>query len=360
MEEIAASLARQFARDSQSVRMKKLLLYACYGQWENDIERLQEVDLEPVILQLRDGYPSLSQLQAHLQATVNHLSKPAEYSQVADALLANLSDLYPQSEASEVEEPEEPTAFLGNFNPKLLSPTGANPLFVRQLQIAKALDLHPDRPRIAKLLICITRQHWESDELALAQADIRELIDEIWRLCSTLNDVQQAMVAVIQRLNKRAEYATIAKMILQQLRPLYDYQPVATPSLTTAGFVAALPTMFPPVPARLQPFDSRLEIIKFCNPLRAKILLFSLLHHSLDNVDQVYSLLRSHSLESLLEELVAAYDATEISDRLYQMIPHLADAEDYQAVAAAILKALKIKTVFAPVVMHDDRSTVAV
>ncbi len=359
MEEIAASLARQFARDSQSVRMKKLLMYACYGQWENDVERLQEVDLEPIILQLRDGYPSLSQLQAHLQATVNHLSKPAEYSQVADALLANLSDLYPQ-EPSEVEEIEEPTAFLGSFNPKLLSPTGANPLFVRQLQISKALDLHPDRSRIAKLLICITRQHWESDELTLVQADIRELIDEIWRLCSTLDDVQQAMVAVIQRLNKRAEYATIAKMILQQLRPLYEYQPVVTPSLTTAGFVAALPAMFPPVPARLMPFDSRLEIIKFCNPLRAKILLFSLLHHSLDNVDQVYSLLRSHSLETLLEELVAAYDATELSDRLYHMAQHLEDAEEYQAVAAAILKALKIKTVVAPVVMSDDRSTVAV
>lgn len=354
MEEIAASLARQFSRDSQAVRMKKLLLFACYGQWENNLERLHTVTLEPVILQLRDGYASFQQLQAHLQATVNQLSKPAEYSQVADALLVNLSDLYPETQVGKGEEEEEPTAFMGGFNPNVFVSSG-NPLFMRQLQIAKALDLHPDRDRIAKLLICITRQQWETDPLALAQADVRELVDEVWRLCSTLDDVQQAMVTVIQRISKRGEYAAIAKMILQQLKPLYEYIAPPPHEPTTEGIIASLPPMFPPVPVALQSFDSRLEIIKFCNPLRAKILLFSLLHHALPLGDPAPMMLRHHTLESLLQDLVAAYDATEIGDQLYQVAQHLPDADDYQSAVAAILKALKIKTVPAPVLTTSDR-----
>jgi hypothetical protein len=352
MEEIAASLARQFGRDSQSVRMKKLLLYACYGQWENSLERLQKVNLEPVILQLRDGYASFQQLQAHLQATVNHLSKPAEYSQVADALLANLSDLYPETQVGSGEEEEEPTAFVGSFNPGIFV-SGGNPLFMRQTQIAQSLDLHPDRDRIAKLLICITRQHWEADPLALAKADIRELVDEVWRLCSTLDDVQQAMVTVIQRISKRGEYAALAKMILQQLKPLYEYIASSLQEPTTEGIIASLPPMFPPVPVVLQRFDSRLEIIKFCNPLRAKILLFSLLHHALPLGEPAPSMLRSHTLEDLLEDLVAAYDATEISDQLHKVAQHLPESDDYKAVVAAILKALKIKIVSAPISAGD-------
>jgi hypothetical protein len=64
-------------------------------------------------------------------------------------------------------------------------------------------------------------------------------------------------------------------------------------------------------------------------------------------------MLRSHTLENLLEDLVTAYDATEISDQLNQVAQHLPESDDYKAVVAAILKALKIKTVSAPISAGD-------
>jgi hypothetical protein len=175
-------LAQQLCQDSQILRIKKLLLYAARGQWSSDPIGLQNLDLLPVLAALQEQRPSLDDLKLHLQSILPQLSKPAEYGQIVELILAHWA-IYdaldgPDSvstlpETAAVGVPAEPVAIpaaapetvvvtmLVGSGPARTPTFQPNPLFARQGQIAQDWDQHPDRRRLVKFLLYLTRQIWE-------------------------------------------------------------------------------------------------------------------------------------------------------------------------------------------------------
>jgi hypothetical protein len=97
-----------------------------------------------------------------------------------------------------------------------------------------------------------------------------------------------------------------------------------------------------PSPKTYDLFELRQEIMQYTNPLRAKILMFSMLFHSWDRSDQDWSILRSYSIDDLLEQLISSSKGfTELDIRLQSTAKSLPEAEAQLQTASTIMEAIK-------------------
>lgn len=90
-------------------------------------------------------------------------------------------------------------------------------------------------------------------------------------------------------------------------------------------------------------FDLRQTVMRYTNPLRAKILLFSLLHHSYrrERAEQAF-LLKGYELDKLLERMLQTYDQLPVlTVQLKKIARRLDNPLEYSQTAAAILRAVK-------------------
>jgi hypothetical protein len=306
-------------------RIKKLLIYASSGHWESDPVQLQQVDLASLLTGLRQMYPTLQQLQFRLQALATNLTKPHVYQPLVEVIVAQCQQLYPVSSS----DSDHVTQFFGTT--PVSQRSAPNLLFEQQAQIANGLSQHPSRDRIAKMLLCLTQNHWESDLEKVSQLSMRGLISDVWRLFPSLDEVQRALFEIVQRLSKAIEYQEIAVFILQQLALLY------APS-SNQPEVSAVPKR-QPQPGQI--FDLRFDVMQFTNPLRAKILLFSLLHQPFDQSSEAWTALKHHSLDTLLKQLIAIYPLEHIPAKLQAIVQTWPNPDEYLPVADAIVSSLK-------------------
>ncbi|MBE9033152.1 hypothetical protein IQ266_25775 [filamentous cyanobacterium LEGE 11480] len=335
MEEQAA-IAQRLESHAHTTRIKKLLLYATAGRWETDIDALQQVHFAPMLAQLHQLYPTQQQLRFYLYTIAANLTKSREYQQIANMLLLECTALY--AVGGDTDE-DEPTAFF-TAQPIAQPAAPEDSMLEEQCQIAQALELMPERDRIVKLMLCLMHDTWESDLEKVNQTSIRTLIQEIWRKYASLIEVERQLVAIVQRLSKAVEYSTLATMIVQRLAPLYGLHQEEQEEQSL------------PLVQSLDGFDLRLEIMKFTNPLRAKILLFSLSNQRFDGSEAHWSALKRYSLESLLKKILETYAPGELGFRLMQMAQSWPEPEDYEQVVDILMRALKL-----PAVSRETTST---
>lgn len=327
MEDLTA-IAEQLEANAQAIRIKKLLLYATAGTWESDPMQLQATKIMPMLMQLRQLYPTTQQLRFYLYTIVANLTKPQEYQKLANLILLECQVLYTQAGS---EEDEEPTAFFSaKATPTPAQADGA--MIEQQCKIAQMMELSFDRPRIVKLLLCLLYEQWESDAEKIAQTSIRALLDEIWQKFVDLPDLERGLAAIVQRLSKPLEYSGVATQIVEQMAFLYG----VTADEREGN---ALPLV-----SSIDGFDLRLELMKFTNPLRVKILLFSLVEQPFEFNEAAWSALKRYSLETLLKKLLETYSTANMADRLWQTAHALPEAEDYHQAAEVLMRALKLPT----------------
>jgi hypothetical protein len=219
-------------------QVKKLVLAACTGNWENDPQQLANVSLSRLLIDLMQRYPSPEQLQDRLDTIVENLNKKTEYRRVARLVIEQLEPLYP---------PTEPTGFLDskllNVQPVGTLPTeGFNPLL---------LEVDSDPTEVTESF---------GDEVEAGA------------------DVQVEAVSYI------------APELLQA-------NPGETEEVGMAG------QLHPPD----HWFDIRWEIMKYANPLAVKILLYSAIYPSFDFSHSAWQRLQGVPLDDLLAACVSHY-----------------------------------------------------
>ncbi|MEB3292209.1 MAG: hypothetical protein VKJ24_03535 [Synechococcales bacterium] len=347
MADILAEIVQQLENDPQSARIRKLLFYVCYNQWLTDSEQVANTDLSRMVKLVQKFFPTPAVLQEQLQQIVNQISKPAEYSQVADTILAHCKRLHSLSQPSSASisddgsDPEGITHAQSNVsqsflhNPtarKVLSPIT---LFHQQAEISQKFANHPQADRLKKLLYCLTHRTWESDRTKLKDADFTTLIDSLWRLYNTYDELKQTTESVVQRLTKPIEYGAIAALLLEEVAPLYGKISKPTPLVT----ILSTPT---PTPPRFDDkFDLRQDIMKSINPLRLKILLVSLLDGLFDESDAAWKNLRKQSLDELVDRFMThSKTLSLLTLKLRDLAQQLSPTADYEAVATTFLKVI--------------------
>jgi hypothetical protein len=84
-------------------------------------------------------------------------------------------------------------------------------------------------------------------------------------------------------------------------------------------------------------FEIRQSIFQYTNPLRAKILLFSVLFHPWDRSGQDWSMLRSYTIDDLVEQLLESGRSLEDIDRKLQNTAKAMNEADLHSQAASTI-----------------------
>ena len=373
------SVIQALEHHPKSLRIKKLIFSACQNTWENDPTLLAQFKLEDLIQKLLQRHPTLEHLQASLKRIVATLNRKTEYASVIQTILNQVRGLY-------ANQPDS-TQIFASYSDVF----GVNTPNHVYRYIGHNLDHHPNRFRIKKLLYCICYRTWENNPQILNQFESQDLIRQLHQLAPNPKHLSYHLNRIIKRLNRQTEYTQVAQAIFDQFRILYSSENESTqifsdPSINladrqslpnqsgnksqtpipentdfsfsdgitssgTQAISAPPPTLMADISSqasdqavkdRSDLFELRLEIMKYTNPLQAKILLFSGLYSPFSFSQQDWSALKAKTLEDLLREFFKYCQTVADLESKLTIISHCLDNPDENdQVARAILQAMK-------------------
>ena len=359
----------------ESIRIKKLIFCICQKSWENDLNILNGLCMESLVKELITQQETLESLTLSLYKLVKTLNRPKVYAGVAKAVVEQLGPIYRELD-------QETEVIEVSTNPHETHVSSATVLLE---QAVSNLANHPETARIQKLVYAITKNSWENDLNRIQHYGLNNLITEMLNIYPDYNALKQAFIRLVNNINKKNLYIAISKVILNQIAGLYEnlqqeemlpqsssnsystqiisisnndnYQSMEPSSagafetsvidVTSEQMITELKQVQPPPPPsppkqNYDIFEIRLEIMQYTNPLRAKILLFSLLFHPWDRSGQDWSTLRSYTLDDLLEQILqSGRSITEIEGKLYNMAKSLHDPDSHLQTASTVVEAVK-------------------
>ena len=370
MQDAAATIARQLAQDENATRIYKFLTYVSEGAWVGDIASPNEAMIYRVLDQIFEQFPDLTLLRSHLHISVNTLSKPAEYSQIADTILEAIFL---------VRGGEDPTTmFLG-----VVPPTNpqVNPQTTLYTTISSRLVLLPNQIRLKKLAFCAAQSVWEGDVAKLGAMSWIDLIKMMHQRHATPQDLKKGLQQVVSRLSKPIEYSFLAEKLIDHLQALYqvtivETHPIVaelnlTPNLNSseaeslANFdevgrdthVTKPNDVIPPSPWNNDTgssmvetidsvvFDLHFDVMKLANPLRLKHLLLMLVNN-IEPEDAIEGItLRQQSTMPLLATAFRLHRKPEIlAIKLREIARKLPDSDEYETTIDAMMRAFKVRS----------------
>ncbi|WP_016952587.1 hypothetical protein [Anabaena sp. PCC 7108] len=223
-------------------------------------------------------------------------------------------------------------------------------------QVAKYLEQHENSTRIKKLIYCVCKKKWENDPNTLNSCTVRNLIQELCTLNPTLYKLKLSLSKVVKSLNKQAEYALVASIVFNEVQKLYikQNQSTGTPSSPlnqeqhifdnseqiSSNLVYQSPTI--EIKSQYDQFDLRQNIMKYTNPLRAKIVLFSALYKNFTFKEEDWFKLRAEELDSLLQKLFDSCSSIqEIESRLNNIVISGSDPDENAQAVSAIIQCMR-------------------
>ncbi|MFB2981075.1 hypothetical protein [Microseira sp. BLCC-F43] len=225
-------------------------------------------------------------------------------------------------------------------------------------QVVQNLEQHENLTRMKKLIYCACKKYWENDPEMLARLRLKDLLKELLDLSPTIEHLTVALNSVVKQLNKQAEYSLVANAIISELGKLYPNTEESTlvksnrqhNTVSTRFLAAKQPTAMPPELQLNEPkrqydtFDLRLEIMKYTNPLLAKIIVFSTVESKLFEFDnpQDWLAIKALELDELLLRLFRACETiTELEFQLNSTAKCLEDPAQFRQIAGVIIRAMK-------------------
>ena len=354
------NVVRYLDGHEEKLRIKKLIFCICRKYWENDPNILNPVTMEDLMKELLQIRTSQEQLTFSVYQLVKSLNRPEIYTEVATVIIEQTSKLY--------------SNIADAYNNQLLTvEPKVNPSFDTVnndvnneedhllRQVVSSLENHQETARIKKLMFAASKNRWENDQALINNHGLTNIILELRRNNPNFLSLRQTLSQVAENINKKALYLILADIILTQLEPLYDNdnnyeeednnskiqilntQIVDLNNDCDSSEPASLDNNpnSPQIPA-YDPFEIRLEICQYANPLRVKILIFSLLFHSLDWSDQDWSNLRRYTLEDLLQKLIqSGKSLKDIERQLYDIAQTQMDADANVQTAGVLVQALQ-------------------
>ncbi|MCA2653882.1 hypothetical protein [Microcystis sp. M061S2] len=382
-------VVRYLDSHEEKLRIKKLIFCICKKYWENDPNILDGVAMEDLVKELVQLKTSKEQLTFSVYKLVKSLNRPEVYAGVATVIIEQISKLYSGIAAAYDTQlsPLEPAV-----NPRFTAVNNAvnNEEDNSLRQVVSSLENHLETERIQKLMFAACKNRWENDRSVINNYGLKNIVLELRQNNPDFLSLRQTLNQIAENINKKALYLALADIILTQLEPLYntnnDYKEEDNESKSeifndqmvhldddcdssakTASFSSSRtrskpvdfassrmelpfaepaflnnnPSNSPQIPA-YDPFEIRLEILHYANPLRAKILIFSLLFYPWDQSSQDWLTLRSYTLEDLLQQLIqSGKSLKDIEIQLYNIAHNQMDKDANVQTAGILLQALQ-------------------
>jgi len=382
--ELLTPAARYLETHEEFQRIQKLVFCLCKKYWENDPNVLQSFSLNQLLAELVQAKPSIEKLTFSMYKLVKTLNRPKVYAVVAKVILDQLSPIYQSEQNQDDAEANQTKVSVVDPLPAAKTTQMVDRNFLAE-QIANHLSQHPESSRMIKLVYAACKDSWENDPEVINRYGLKNLITELRDLYPTKGEIQFVFNQLVANINKQTLYLAIANLILTQMDCLYENfdesvegeesersqslktqiiqvkndfpltktsqrdiqtsiievnaEPMAT-ALKSPNQPEAVPPAIPQKSYNL--FELRLEIMQYTNPLRTKILLFSVLFHSWDKQGKDWTMLRGYSLDDLMQQVIlAGKPLAEIEARLQAQAKTFTETEAYLQTARTIIQALK-------------------
>jgi hypothetical protein len=380
-------VVRYLDSHEEKLRIKKLIFYICKKYWENDPNTLDGVAMEDLVKELVQLKTSKEQLTFSVYKLVKTLNRPEVYAGVATVIIEQISKLYSNIAAAYDTQlsPLEPAV-----NPRFTAVNNAvnNGEDNSLRQVVNSLGNHLETERMQKLMFAACKNRWENDLSVINNYGLKNIILELRQNNPNFLSLRETLNQVAENINKKALYLSLAEIILTQLEPLYDTNndykeednesksqifndqmvhlnddcdsSAKTSSFSSSrskpvdfassrmelpfaepAFLNNNPSNYPQI-SDYDPFEIRLEILRYANPLRAKILIFSLLFYAWDQNSQDWLTLRSYTLEDLLQKLIeSGKSLKDIEIQLYHIAQTQMDRDANLQTAGILVQALQ-------------------
>ncbi|MEH2435574.1 MAG: hypothetical protein V7K25_15230 [Nostoc sp.] len=235
--------------------------------------------------------------------------------------------------------------------------------------VTKNLEQHENSKRIKKLIYSACKNIWENDEDTLKRFKLQELIQELYRFNPTINNLNYTLSKVVKTLNKQDEYALIASIISHEIQKLYITLDESTgillnqsPQEELTGILLNQPcqkeqTFYnsrqissnpidkspnSQIKHQYNQFDLRQNIMKYTNPLRAKIVLFSALYKKFTFNEEDWLKLKAEKLDDLLLKLFNTCPTIrELESKLNNAVISLGKPHENIQAASAIIQSMR-------------------
>lgn len=287
-----AAIARGLERHTEAHRIHKLIYGVCHQTWENDMLRLQSHPLLDLLETLHQQAPSLAYLAVMLNQKAATLNRKLVYMQIAHVICEAMRPIYNHTSSSVLKEAEAaaiatpaPSAPITSTTTQAFTP--ANSLAQSDATDALSDDrTAPISPAGSPALPADSG--WDAVTDSMTQAEWEPAMNSFEQHDMTMPEIHSELLA----------------------EGLYE-QPISGYDIGSESASLDDDKTFKD---RSDLFELRLQIIRYANPLRAKLILFSSLHHTFDFSSQDWLLLKDVTLEDLLRQLFETYHSMDEVD----------------------------------------------
>jgi hypothetical protein len=219
------------------------------------------------------------------------------------------------------------------------------------LSVSQKLSEHSEGDRVHKLLYWVVKGQWENAAAILTQTPRDRLLHELIEGTPTLASLEHRLYKAASKLNRPEKYQQIAALIIGECQSLYAAAPaeVVLPdeSSTPMAGVLAQEESDTTVPitatSMVDRFEVRQCLMRQIPPLKAKILIFSLLRHPFMNSPLDWMELKAKSLDGWVAELLQTFPIhQELEAKLFAQVPQIQALDQGTQVAEAIAQSTRL------------------
>ena len=350
----------------ETIRIKKLCFYLSQQYWENDATKLNLLSFEELIQQVLQFYPDHCGLKTKVFELVGSLNRSDAYLGAAETLVNSLIDFYPDDSSIKRNRGQTFNIILD--------------------RVVACIKGQKDRKRTKKVIYAVCKDHWENDLNNIKAFSTKNLILELYETKPQLEDLQSSLSVLIENLNKSEAYTPIANNIIECFSLLYEYKkykddeenknktskrnktfenrkkyqsvedfPITVQQDTNGKTLSQTKSMLknrektrvddsaPSYPQEQNDiFELRFNVLQYTNPLRAKMLLLSILDTKYQEKLDDLSIVKNHTLESLLKLLLSSTHTLEsLSYEFHQVINLFPNFEETQQTVDNLLKTIQ-------------------
>jgi hypothetical protein len=382
LDSIENKIVLELEKHEQAERIKKLIFCVCKNYWENDLSLINTIYLKHLIQELIELNSTQEQLHKSVYQIVNLLNRKEVYTSVANTIINKVGKLYYKTDRKSKSLAQQEPAIQEDNNEPIVVNNGECLID----KITMNLEEDPNSARIKKIVFALCKNEWENDSEIIDRYDFNKLIQELYQNNSTLEELERSIYNLIKTLNRQSLYLLVAQRVIREMEYLYKNSKIRARPVNVerkskkisketsiisdfskqtylfdelfkpSEYLEEKSNLEPETNSQpveesessatqnnsYNPFDLRLEVMKYGNPLRVKILAFSLTYHQFDNSSNDWSLLQTCTVDDLLFKLLQTYPTiAELEEQIYATAKKLKDSDEYLQPAGAIVQSMR-------------------
>lgn len=232
-------IAQNLETDPNSTRIKKVLLCAYSGKWENDSHILDSINLTILLQNIFQKHPQIEPLKIILNNILSRLNKKNEYNLVLNTIENQISQLYVQSNPRDFAQLNQVSITASEtlkISPEelnsLSSAYASQGVPVNQIrQISNLFDvrfkiMQHTNPLRAKLVIFSSLErefnYREEDWSQLKNQSLDDLLHELLQTFPNIERLKSHLYKMAEYLEDTDENIQVVTVILDALTPYYE------------------------------------------------------------------------------------------------------------------------------------------